>query len=308
MRWQRVAIIGVGLMGGSLGLALKSRDLADTVVGVGRRKRSLTLASRRGACDEITLDVATGVRDAELVVLATPVGTVVPLAKAATPHLNPQTVVTDVASTKSYIVRAVETSLRDEQLRFVGGHPLVGSERKGAQHARGDLYEGATVVLTPVEGTDPRALEMVTDLWQAVGATVALLSPEEHDAILAQTSHLPHLVSAALINALARGWGQYVGPGFLDATRIAASDPGLWKDIFLTNAAEVTRSLARFRKELQNLENALAADPDALQKLLARAQRVRHNLGAGMRVPAIEEADFPERPVTPDRRRDNQEA
>jgi prephenate dehydrogenase len=296
MRWQRVAIIGVGLMGGSLGLALKSRDLAATVVGVGRRKRSLTPACRLGACDEITMDVAAGVRDAEVVVLATPVGSVVSLIKAAVPSLSPQAVVTDLASTKTHIVRAVEASLRTELPRFVGGHPLVGSERRGVQHARGDLYEGATVILTPVEGTDPRALEAVTDLWQAVGAQVALLSPEEHDAILAQTSHLPHLICAALINALARDWGRYVGPGFLDATRIAASDPALWKDIFLSNAAEVTRALARFRKELQNMENALAADPDALQKLLARAQRVRQNLSA--MAPAPEEPDLSPGPAS----------
>ena len=278
MRWRRVAIIGVGLMGGSLGLALKSRDLAGTVVGMGRRKRSLLAARRRGACDEITTDAAAAVHDAEVVVLATPVGAVVPLIKGAAAALNPQAVVTDLASTKSHIVRAVETALRQEQVRFVGGHPLVGSDRKGVEHARGDLYEGATVILTPIESTDPRALEVVTDLWQAVGAKVALLSPEEHDAILAQTSHLPHLVCAALINALAGGWGRYVGPGFLDTTRIAASDPDLWKDVFLSNAAEVIRALARFRKEVQNLENALAADPDALQRLLARAQRVRRNL------------------------------
>jgi prephenate dehydrogenase len=297
MRWRRAAIIGVGLMGGSLGLALKSRDLAGTVVGVGRRKRSLLLARRRGACDEVTTDVATGVRNADVVVLATPVGAVVPLIKAAAPSLNPQAVVTDVASTKSHIVRTVETSFGREQLRFVGGHPLVGSERKGVEHARGDLYEGATVILTPAESTDPRALEVVTDLWQAVGAQVSLLSPEEHDAILGQTSHLPHLVCAALVNALARDWGRYVGPGFLDATRIAASDPALWRDIFLYNAVEVTRALARFRKELQNLENALAADPEALERLLARAQRVRHNLSA--KAPAGEEPDLSPGPTSP---------
>jgi prephenate dehydrogenase len=214
-------------------------------------------------------------------------------------------VVTDLASTKSHIVRAVEAALRQEadaatvarraasagRVRFVGGHPLVGSERKGVEHARGDLYEGATVILTPIESTDAKALEVVTDLWQAIGANVALLSPEEHDAILAQTSHLPHLVSAALVNALARGWDRYVGPGFLDTTRIAGSDPELWKDVFLSNAAEVTRALARFRKEVQNLENALAADPEALLRLLARAQRVRRGLAG--RTPSTAEVDLP---------------
>lgn len=281
MRWQRVAIVGVGLMGGSLGLALKERDLAAQVVGVGRRKRSLTRALRRGACDEITTDIAAGVRKAEMVVVATPVGSALSVIQAAAPVLGPDSVLTDVASTKSHIVRAAESHLGHEQLRFVGGHPLVGSEKKGVQHAQAELYEGATVVLTPVEGTDPGALDQVRQLWRSVGATSTLLSPEEHDTILAQTSHLPHLVASALVNALARGWGRYGGPGFLDSTRVAASDPALWKDIFLSNATEVVRALARFRKQLENLENALAAEPEALEGLLTRAQRARRSLDAG---------------------------
>lgn len=278
MSWERVAIVGVGLMGGSLGLALKERGLAGQVVGVGRRKRSLTRALQRGACDEITTDIAAGVRKAEMVVVATPVGSVLSVIQAAAPVLSPDSVLTDVASAKSHIVRAAESLLGHEQLRFVGGHPLVGSEKKGVQHAHAELYEGATVVLTPVEGTDPAALDQVSQLWRSVGATSTLLSPEEHDTILAQTSHLPHLVAAALVNALARGWGRYSGPGFLDGTRVAASDPALWKDIFLSNATEVVRALARFRKQLENLENALAAEPEALERLLTRAQRLRQGL------------------------------
>lgn len=286
MRWQRLAIIGVGLMGGSLGLALRERGLAGEVVGVGRRKRSLRRAQRLGACDEVTTDLAEGVRDAQMVVVATPVGAVVSVLGSIVSGMSPETVVTDVASTKSHVVRAVESSLGYAQVRFVGGHPLVGSEKRGVEHARGSLYEGATVVLTPVEGTDPEAVKEVEELWQAVGASVRLLSPEEHDTILAQTSHLPHLVASALVNALARGWGRYAGRGFRDATRIAAADPALWKDIFLSNAAEVVRALARFRKQLQNLENALAAEPEALEKLLARAQRLRQSLdGTATRKP-----------------------
>ena len=293
MRWKRVAIVGVGLMGGSLGLALKKRQLVEHVVGVGRRKRSLNRALRVGACDEVTTDVGAGVRDAEIVVVATPVGSVLPLIQAAVPDLGPETVVTDVASTKNYIVRAVESFLGHERVRFVGGHPLVGSEKKGVQNAGAGLYEGATVVLTPVEGTDPEAVGKVRELWQSVGATLRLLGPEEHDTILAQTSHVPHLVASALVNALAPGWGRYVGPGFLDSTRVAAADPSLWKDIFLSNAAEVVRALARFRKELYNLENALAAEPEALEELLGRAQSLRHSLQPD--TPATEKPSSPKR-------------
>lgn len=287
MRWRRVTIVGVGLMGGSLGLALRERGLVGEVVGVGRRKRSLNRARRLGACDEVTTDLAEGVRRAQMVVVATPVGAVVSVLRNLAEAVSPETVVTDVASTKSHIVRAVESSSDCGQMRFVGGHPLVGSEKRGVEHARADLYEGATVVLTPVDGTDAEAVEEVEGLWRSVGASVRLLSPEEHDTILAQTSHLPHLVAAALVNALARGWGRYTGPGFQDASRIAASDPTLWKDILLSNATEVVRALARFRKQLQNLENALAADPEALEKLLARAQRLRRSLdGTAGRSPA----------------------
>ena len=280
MRWKRTTIIGVGLMGGSLGLALRERKLAECVVGVGRRKRSVARALRLGACDEVTTDVPAGVKGADLVVVATPVAAVVPVLHAAAAALGPESVVTDVASTKSHITHSVASSLGYEQIRFVGGHPLVGSEKTGVENASATLYEGATVVLTPVEGTDTDALEKVTELWRSLGASVKHLDPEEHDAILAQTSHLPHLVAAALVNALARGWGSYIGPGFLDTTRVAGADPKLWKDIFLSNAADVVRSLARFRRELLALENALATEPDALEKLLTRAHRARQSLSS----------------------------
>ncbi len=292
MHWRRVAIVGVGLMGGSLGLALKERGLVDRVVGVGRRKRSLSRARRAGACDETTTDVPRGVAGAELVVVATPVGSVLAALRAAAPALTPETVVTDVASTKSLVVRGVENSLGYEQVRFVGGHPVVGSEKKGVEHASGSLYEGSTVVLTPVESTDGDALKVVSHLWKGVGASVKLLGPEEHDAILAQTSHLPHLVAAALVSALAQGWGSFVGPGFLDSTRVAGSDPKLWRDIFLSNAADLVRSLARFRQELLALENALATDADSLEELLARAQRTRQALDGKPRTSAA-----PKRPA-----------
>jgi len=276
--WERVAIIGVGLMGGSLGLALRERHLAGTVVGIGRRMGSLRRAHELGACDEITTDVAQGVAEADLVVAACPASQVVPLLEQAVHSASPGAVLTDVASTKDHIVHTLEARLAETQVRFVGGHPLVGSEKSGVDHANSKLYEGATIVLTPTETTDPQALAEVTELWESVGSIVKTLTPEEHDAVLAQTSHLPHLVATALVNTLSPGTGEFVGPGFLDTTRVAAADPELWKDIFISNAADVVRSLARFRKQLSSLENALAADPEQLSRLLSQAREARLSL------------------------------
>jgi prephenate dehydrogenase len=279
MTSRRVAIIGVGLMGGSVGLALKDRGLADTVVGIGRRQSSLDRARQVGACDEVTTDVASGIAGAGIVVAACPVSLVVPLLEEAARNAEPGAILTDVASTKTHIVRALESRLSDSAVHFVGGHPLAGSEKSGVQNAGASLYDGATVVLTPTETTDLKALKQLSELWEGLGATVRTLRPEEHDAILAQTSHLPHLVAAALVAALGSGAEEFVGPGFLDTTRVAGGDPELWRDIFLSNATEVARSLARFRTTLAALENGLAADPAELVELLRKAQEGRLALG-----------------------------
>ena len=278
MSWNRVTIIGVGLVGGSLGLALKSRGLARHVVGVGHRQSSLDEARSLGAADETTLDPAAGVRESDLVVLATPVGRFREILQKVVPALSPGTVVMDVGSTKAAVVAALEP-LVPPGAAFVGCHPIAGSEHRGAAHARADLFSRATCVVTPTDRTPPEALERVKAMWQAVGMTVQVLSPAMHDRLLAEVSHLPHAVAAALVHVVSRQAEPLVGPGWADTTRVASGDAALWRDILLTNADEVAAALERFQGTLAALRSALRKkDAAKIEALLAESKARRDRL------------------------------
>jgi len=275
MHLGRVSIIGVGLLGGSLGLALRRRGLADEVVGVGHRDSTLKEAARRGAIDRFTLDAAEGVAGADLVVLATPVGLFGPLMAQAAPALADGCLITDVGSTKRAVLEAVLPHVPDG-CRFVGSHPLAGSEARGIAAADVDLYGGATVLVVPTPRSDDAALERVERLWQALGSRTRRIDAETHDRLLAGTSHLPHLVAAALVNALGDGADALVASGFLDTTRIASGDPALWRDIFMTNADELLAALDRFEATLGAMRSALSdRDAEAVRRLLDEAKRRR---------------------------------
>jgi len=276
--FDRVAILGVGLIGGSLGLALRRGSLARRVVGVGHRQASLDLALKMGAVDEATLDPLEGVKGAELVVLGTAIRLIVEMGAKVAPHLSPGVVVTDVGSTKSEIVRRLEKTL-PAGVSFVGAHPIAGSEKRGIDAARPDLFQKSVCVLTPTAATDPKALRRVSDLWTAVGASVFTLSCEDHDAILARTSHLPHLVAAALVASLAAPDARFVGPGLRDTTRIAAGDVDVWCDIFLSNRAAVLDAMAGFTERMSELRRAVeSGDRAQLAQLLAAAKSRRDSL------------------------------
>lgn len=258
--FDTVTIIGVGLLGASLGLGLKSRELAKTVRGVGRRMESLAKAQERGAIDEAHLDAKQAVRGAELVVICTPAALVSRYLDDLVDCLGDGTVLTDVASTKESICRhAME--LWPESRRFAGSHPMAGSEKYGPDHADGDLYEGAvTFVERRADGIAPDAHEAVLDLWRSLGSTPVEMEPGIHDQIIASTSQVPHIVSAALAKlACADGdVGPYVGNGFRDTTRIAEGRPEIWRDIALTNGPAIQRALDSIIEELRDVSKAVA--------------------------------------------------
>jgi prephenate dehydrogenase len=288
----RVAIVGVGLIGGSIGLALRERGLADEVIGVGRRAVSLEAAQRRGAVNRTTTNLVLGVAEADLVVVATPVDRIADNVRAVA-AAAPRATITDAGSTKAQICRQLREPPELEHLtpgeldrpgppppRFVGSHPIAGDHRTGPEHARANLFENRVAVVTPEDHTPPGLVQRVTEFWESLGAEVVLLSPEEHDRALAATSHLPHLIAAALAAATPEEWLRLAGTGWGDTTRIAAGDPPLWTQIFSQNRAAVLDALRRFEHHLAVFDEALEeGDPATLTLRLQEAKRIRDALG-----------------------------
>ncbi|MBM4270163.1 MAG: prephenate dehydrogenase, partial [Deltaproteobacteria bacterium] len=283
-RFRRLGIVGVGLIGGSLGLVARREKLAEEIVGVGRSQENLDTALARGILDRASTD-ASVLDGADLVVLATPIGSLARMAGEIAPRLAPGAIVTDVGSVKSGVVESCTAAL-GARARFVGGHPIAGTETSGAQAARIDLFAGARCVLTPNATTDREALAGVRGLWESAGMDVVEMSAEEHDRILALTSHLPHVAAFALALATrdAREAGgadplAFAGPSFRDMTRVASSSPEMWRDILLANAASVGHGLERFGARLEELGRAVReGDPDALRSLLEDSRALRRTL------------------------------
>ncbi|HZR83102.1 MAG TPA: 3-phosphoshikimate 1-carboxyvinyltransferase [Candidatus Binatia bacterium] len=283
-RIHRLGVVGVGLIGGSLAAAVRRAGLADEIVGLGRTEENLRVARERGLLDfaGTSPEVVAG---SDLVVLATPVGTLAAAAAAVAPHLRDGAVVTDAGSVKSSVVAELD-SLLQPRLRFVGGHPIAGTERSGAAAADPDLFRGARCVLTPVATTDRDALARVRELWEAVGMAVVEMPPEEHDRVLALTSHLPHVLAFSLALAAGDATGDpsmldFAGPSFRSATRVAASSPETWRDILFANRDAVLRALEAFLGKASALADALrAGDAAAVERAIARARDVRRNLEA----------------------------
>ena len=274
----RITIVGLGLIGGSLGLALRRRRLATAVVGCSRRASSVRAAKRRGAIDWGTTDVRTAVAHADLVVLAGPVDTIPAQAKRCARFMRPGAVLTDVGSTKAAIVRSLERSL-PRGIAFVGAHPIAGSEQRGLPAARADLFDGALCILTRTPRTPARAFQAVQRLWRPLAGRVLTMSPARHDAALAAVSHLPHAVACCLMQAVPSHVLPQMPQSFLDMTRIANSPPDLWDDIFLTNRTALLQQMARFEVLWRRLRAQLRrGDRAAVQALLAAAQRRRHAL------------------------------
>lgn len=272
--WKTVAIVGVGLIGGSIGLALRKRKLAERVVGIGHRQETLDEARKLKAIHHGTTDVAEGVRDAELIVVCTPVDAIVDHVVACAAHA-PAALIADAGSTKAHIVESL-----DEQLprgaRFVGSHPLAGSEKTGPQHARADLFEGRVVVVTPTRRTARGDAQAITQFWETLGARVVSMTPVAHDAAVAATSHTPHVVASALAAATNLRDLPLVAGGWLDTTRIAGGDEELWRQILLDNRENTLAALQRFQASLTDFRAALeAADGAKLKQLLKQGRKRR---------------------------------
>jgi len=279
-RYNVLTIVGVGLIGGSLGLATKQRGLARTVRGLGRRQTSLDRALKAGAIDEMHLDPQTAVHDADLIVYCTPVDQIAEQVVQFAAWCKPRTLVTDAGSTKGTIVAAVEAAA-PPNVDFVGSHPLAGSEKRGPDFADADLFEGRWTVVTPTPRTNAEALANVKDFWTALGSRVKEMTPADHDRALAMTSHVPHLIAAALAGALPDDVHELAATGFRDTTRIAAGDPGLWTAIFEHNRDAVLAALGAVESKLQSFRTALTdRDWTTLDRLLAQAKRVRDALGS----------------------------
>lgn len=279
MIFRRIAIIGVGLIGGSIGEAVKKRGLAGTVVGIGRRASSIDEALRRGAIDKGTLDPENGVRGADLVIIATPIGLMPGIAKEIRGSLRKGCIVTDVGSTKSEVVTSLER-LMPKGVDFVGSHPLAGSEKRGIIFAQEDLFEGSVVIMTKTKKTSSSALNRLGRFWKSLGVgRVAIRSPGDHDRIVAEISHLPHIAASALVNSASERSLEFASTGFKDTTRIAGSDPEIWRDICLTNRKNIIQALDRYERNLAKLKRLIKSGSSArLRREFERSKARREKL------------------------------
>ena len=274
-QFKQVTIVGLGLIGGSLGMAIRRRRVARRVVGLSRSMATVRAARRRGAIDAGTTDATHAVWDADIVVIATPVATIVPQAMRLARLMKPGAILMDVGSTKGEIVKALDRAL-PRQVSFVGAHPLAGSEQQGIAAAQADLFHGSTCVLTATRRTDRTALRRVNALWRAVARQVVVLPPDAHDRALAAVSHLPHLLAFCLVDATDENALALAPRSFLEATRVAKSDPDLWDDILLSNRRALVRALDRLERHGRRVRSLLLdGKRGALKQFLRRSQRRR---------------------------------
>ena len=285
---RNITILGVGLIGGSLGLALKAKGFRGQITGLGRRMQTLDIALERGAVDNATTDFHTGVYDADIVVIGTPVDLSPEMVQRIAEIRNSAPrplLITDVGSIKGQIIEEIESFLAVPNLHFVGSHPMAGSEKTSVAFARADLFDGAKCIVTPTDNTHPQVLKLVTNLWQSVDTQVCHLSPAEHDLVIAGASHLPHLIASILTNTVGEIGNDtakaldFAATGFRDTTRIAAGSPELWRAIFMQNAHSLLpmidstiENLAQFKALLENRDDV------EIERLLAHAKTLRDTL------------------------------
>jgi cyclohexadieny/prephenate dehydrogenase / 3-phosphoshikimate 1-carboxyvinyltransferase len=279
--FDRVAIIGLGLIGGSLAAAMRARGLARTIVAGSRSERTLDRGKLLGLIDDGSTDLASAVRGADLVFLAVPVSSMADTMAQMAPGLSSTVIITDGGSVKGKVIDAANHALPQHVSRFVPGHPIAGKEKSGVDAADASLYQNHRVILTPTAETDPEAVEKVRALWVAVGAEVLTMAPDEHDRVLAETSHLPHLLAFSLVDTLARQGDsldifRYAAGGFRDFTRIASSDPLMWHDIFRENRDSVLHAVDLFQQGLASFRQAVEqGDSDTLMAIMTRANSAR---------------------------------
>jgi len=272
-----LAIAGLGLMGGSLGLAARRRGLAGAVVGYARREETRRRALALGAVDRVAADPAAAVADADLAVFCVPIFAVCELIEQCAPHLRAGSIVTDVGSTKAAIAARAEAALAGTAAAFVGSHPIAGSDRDGIEAADAELYAGATVIVTAAAPTAAAARRVIA-FWEALGAATAVMTPAVHDRIMARTSHLPHLMAATLVAQVCGGGDcpRFCGPGFRDTTRVAGGHAGVWTDIVVSNREAIAAELAGFSTGVAALRRLVeSGDQEAIHAFLADVRRRR---------------------------------
>ena len=282
MLFENIAIIGVGLIGGSLARALKRASLCKSITGYARRESTLQKAVELGVIDRYSLDVREAVAGADVIVLATPLATTETLLHKISDGLKPGCIITDVGSAKGVVVDAARKVLTEDRFPcFVPAHPIAGTEKSGVEASFAELFEQRVVIITPVAETDHGARDMIAEMWERVGATVVELSVEHHDEVLAATSHLPHILVYTLIDCLARMQDReeifaYAAGGFADFTRVASSSPEMWRDICLTNDTPIIAVLDRFEQHLQAVRQAITeGEGDRLLDIFSRARQSR---------------------------------
>jgi cyclohexadieny/prephenate dehydrogenase len=283
--FRKIALIGAGLIGSSIAHAARRKALAGHIAAYVPRPETRAKAEKAGFADSLHAEIAPAIKDADLVVLATPIGTYAALAASIAPHLEKGAILTDVGSVKSVVVRDVGP-LVPEGVHFIPGHPVAGTEQSGPEAGFAELFDGRWCILTPVANTDPAALEKLKGFWRACGGDVEVMDPEHHDLVLAITSHVPHLIAYNIVGTAAdletvtqSEVIKYSASGFRDFTRIAASDPTMWRDIFLNNREAVLEMLGRFNEDLAALQRAVRwGDGDALFNLFTRTRAIRRSI------------------------------
>jgi prephenate dehydrogenase len=282
MLFHRVAVIGVGLIGGSFAMALKQAKACAHVVGVGRDPANLKLALERGAIDSIGSDVSSVAEDADLIFVATPVAQFPKILAQAAKKLKPGALITDGGSTKRDVIEAARKALKDKIGQFVPSHPIAGAEKSGAAAASAELFRGRRVVLTPLPENPEEAVEKINRAWSSCGARTIRMTAEDHDSVLAAVSHLPHLLAFALVHEVAERENSaelfsFAAGGFRDFTRIASSHPEMWRDICAANSDRLLEELGRFSGKLAQIKKLLqSGDGEALEKLFTEARTARN--------------------------------
>lgn len=273
--FNKIAIIGVGLIGGSMGLALRKKKLCNQIIGISRHKKTISLAKKIKAIDKGVkhLDM---IKEADLVILATPVSAILNLAPRISKIIKPDCIVSDVGSTKEEIVSKLDKVFA----RYVGSHPIAGSEKRGIINANPNIFRNSLCILTPTKNTDPAALRKIKILWQKLGVGgVFNLAPATHDKILSSVSHLPHILAFSLIETVPRRYFKFASNGLKDTTRIAASDSELWVDIFLSNRKNMLQAIECFEKNLSKIKSVISKkDRRSLSKILKKAKHKRDAL------------------------------
>ena len=291
--FNRVAFIGMGLIGSSIARVMRRDKLANSIIACARTDETLQAVVRLNIADETTKDVATAVLDADLVMICTPLSTYSSIARAMSPVLKAGAIISDVGSVKVSAIKAITPHL-PEGVHFVPGHPIAGTENSGPDAGFESLFEGRWLLLTPPEGTDQKAIDLICQLWEATGSKIDCIDPEHHDQVLAITSHLPHLIAFTIVGTatdleddIKSEVIKYSASGFRDFTRIAASDPVMWRDIFISNRGAVLEMLGRLSEDLSSLQRAIRiGDGDKLESLFRRTREIRRGVvEAGQHIP-----------------------